>query len=105
MNWANTVTFLCILLYIQVGLTILGIALMLAVTLFVVIPEFGLQNVGRDRKRLTQFMKESKHPLVQWSNAVDPFAYWPINAPVVLYQRLIKHNRRSNFDNPYGKED
>lgn len=100
----SIINFIYVMICMQISLTVLEFALVLAATLFVVIPEFGLQNVGRDRKALDQFMRESKHPLCFWSNILEPFGYWWISGPIFLYQRFVKHNTKSTFSNPLGRE-
>lgn len=98
------INFVYVLVFMQISLTVLEFGLVTAVTLFVVIPEFGLQNVGRDRKALDQFLKESKHPLCFWANVLEQFGYWYISGPVFLYQRFVKRNTKSTFSNPLGRE-
>jgi hypothetical protein len=56
-----------------------------------------------DKERMSELALSTA--LGRFSYALHPIAFWWLNVPTFLYQRMIKRNRRSTFSDPRGREE
>jgi hypothetical protein len=56
-----------------------------------------------DKERMSELALSTA--LGRFSYALHPIAFWWMNVPIFLYQRIIKHNSRSTFSDPRGREE
>lgn len=88
---------------IVVGLS--GLLMVLAVIFMLITMGIVLkraQTFDLDGHKVKELVEETRFG--RWvSHDYWPFAFWWMNGPIFLYQRLVKRNKKSRFNDPMGK--